>query len=104
MEDPPSLDTEDLELRQVVVPALVDAVMADVDESFLDDERLESEDGFRVTVQEFLLLPTIRKGSPHPTALTESEREVLYVSLDTDSALRWCLLLRCCCFCWISAI
>ncbi len=77
LEDPPSLETEDLEFLQVVVPALVEAVMAEVDESFLDDDKLESDEGFRVTVHEFLLLPTMRNGNPHPTALTESEREVL---------------------------
>ncbi len=78
VDEPPSLDTEDLEFRQVVVPALVEAVMADVDvESFLDEDKLESEDGLRVTVQEFLLRPTMRRGSPQPTALTESERDEL---------------------------
>ncbi len=77
LEDPPSLETEDLEFLQVVVPALVEAVMAEVEESFLEDDRLESDEGFRVTVHEFLLRPTMRNGSPHPTALTESEREVL---------------------------
>lgn len=102
LEDPPSLDTDDLEFLQVVVPALVEAVIAEVDESFLEEDKLESDDGLRVTVQEFLLRPTMRKGSPHPTALTESDLEVLYVSLETDSA-RLCLL-RCSCFCWISAI
>jgi len=76
-EEPPSLETDDLECRQVVVPALVDAVMAEVDESFLDEERLESEEGFLVTVHEFLLRPAIRKGNPHPIALTESERDEL---------------------------
>ena len=78
VDEPPSLDTDDLEFRQVVVPALVEAVIAEVDvESFLDDDRLESEDGLRVTVQEFLLLPTIRKGSPQPIAFTESDRDEL---------------------------
>lgn len=76
LEDPQSLDTEDRECLQLV-PALVDAVMADVDESFLDDERLESELGFRVTVHEFRRRPTIRMGNPHPTTLTESERDEL---------------------------
>lgn len=76
LDDPQSLDTEDLECLQLV-PALVDAVMADVDESFLDDDRLESELGFRVTVQELRRRPTIRIGNPHPTTFTESERDEL---------------------------
>lgn len=77
LEEPPSLETEDLEFLHVVVPALVEAVIADVEESFLDEDRFESEEGLRVTVQEFLRRPTMRKGNPHPTALTESDREVL---------------------------
>lgn len=77
-EEPPSLETEDLECRQVVVvPTLVDAVMAEVDESFLDEDRFESDDGLRVTVQELRRRPTIRNGSPQPTAFIESDRDEL---------------------------
>lgn len=76
LDDPQSLDTEDLECLQLV-PTLVDAVMADVDESFLDDDKLESELGLRVTVHEFRRRPTMRIGNPHPTTLTESERDEL---------------------------
>ena len=80
---------------------LVEPVMAEVDESLRDDDRLESEDGLRVTVHEFRRRPVMRIGRPQPMAFTESERDELKLSLETDSARR---CLRCCCFCWISAI
>ena len=82
LDDPQSLDTEERECLQLV-PALVDAVMADVDESFLEEETFESELGLRVTVHELRRRPTIRMGSPQPTTLTESERDELKLSLDT---------------------
>ena len=100
IEDPPSLDTEDLDVLQAVVPTLVEAVMAEAEESLREDDKLESDDGLRVTVHEFRRRPTMRIGNPQPMALTESERDELKLSLDTDSARR-CLR---CCFCWISAI
>ena len=77
LEEPPSLETEDLEFRQLEVPALVEAVIAEVEESFLDEDKFESEEGFRVTVHEFLLRPVIRRGNPQPIAFTEPERDEL---------------------------
>lgn len=103
LEEPPSDETEDLEFLHVLLPALVDAVMADVDESLRDEDRFESDEGFLVTVHEFLRRPAMRSGRPHPIALTESERDELKLSDDTDSARR-CLPRWARCFCWISAI
>lgn len=59
------------------MPTLVDAVIADADESLRDDDKFESDDGLRVAVHEFLLRPAILSGRPQPIALTESEREEL---------------------------
>lgn len=80
---------------------LVLAVVADPDESFLDELRFESCDGFLVISQDEALLfgSSNRNGIPQWwVCLHESDLDEEKFSLDdTDEA-------RLCCFCWISAI